>query len=216
MDCRNGKGRYTVTDVAAILDASQMASVEEAFLEDAIQTLQELPGLTLADIQVTFRRIGYHRRQQDRVRTEVEEAVAVLQTQISQLKAYEAEQMAIRERSIAFHQQRLVAFYRLNPPAKGKTLKLPGGMVAKKDPPIQWSWTDEEALLAYVRANHIPAVRVPPTPPFPEASVDKAALKRWATVDTNAKIAINPETGETLPGVMVVQPEAEFVVQLAE
>ena len=219
-------------DVTALLDAAHLEDMEAQYFatEAARGAAQgavddgaapddtapvELPGLTLATVQEAFRRIAYHKRQKERVQAEVSEAIAGLQAQIDQFLAYEAEQIAQREQSITFHKQRLIAFYRLNEPKNTKTLKLPGGTVARKDPARQWKWQDEATLLSYLQASGAPVVRTPAPPPPPPPTVDKAALKKWARVSEATGEVANPDTGEVIPGVLTEQPQPEFVVELA-
>lgn len=201
-------------DAAALLDAVHLEAMEAAVRLDLTAddpiVVREVPveppaALTLEDAVDALRRIGYHQRQIAEVRAEVDRLVAPLKALVDQYEAWGKEQTTDRERRIAMHEGRLVAFYKLNPPAKTLTLKLPGGKVSKRNGQPKWDWQDEAALLDALGKDH-PAVTLRPV-------LDKTALKKQAEVLENGGV-MNPETGEVLPGVRVVPQPDTYKVEV--
>lgn len=81
---------------------------------------------------------------------------------------------------------------------KARSRKLPHGRLQLRSS-VKWTY-DDEALLAWLQANRPEFVRTKYEP-------DKAGLKRTVTADVQTGRAIDPTTGEAIPGVSVAEVE---------
>lgn len=164
------------------------------------------PALTLADAVETLRRIRYHQGAIADVQAQADALIAPLQAEIDQLRAWARDQIEDRLRRINVHEARLVAYYQANPPARGKTLKLPGGQVACRSQQPEWMYENADALLQILRADGHPAVRT-------KYEIDRAKLKAMTEVLDDGQV-MDKHTGLVLPGVTVFARPDKFVVEV--
>lgn len=195
-----------------LLDAPQLEQEEQAVLEGQAP---ELTGLTFADVVEAMRRIAYHKRKIVEEQAEAQVLIAPLQAEIDRIKAWQAEREAPRLKSIAHHESKAVAYYRLNPPTKSKTIKGPGWSIAAKAPAPKWKWDDDDQTATVLAAVASDLVRHKPV-------VEKNALKDASEGETprvrvaDGKVYIVTGDGEVvqLPGVTVEEQETQYTVKV--
>lgn len=144
------------SDPSAVLQAAYLETLEDQVLYDESpdkeQSLQELPGLTLGDVADTIRRVRWHQTVQGDISDEADRAIDVLKRQIAEVEAYRDAKLADRDQRIAFHESRLQAFYRLNPPTKSKTLRLFGIAMSESNQQPAWTFPSDVELIAAVKS----------------------------------------------------------------
>lgn len=108
---------------------------------------------------------------------------------------------------IEYHDAWFAAYYRANPPAIGKTLKLPGGNLTERAQQPEIVYSDEAASLPMLTGYAPDLLRYHP----PE--INKAELKKQATF-VDGKVYITTSDGERVevPGITIQErpPKFEF------
>lgn len=165
------------------------------------------PPVTIQDAVDALRRVAHHRQQIARVQADADALIAPLQAQIDQIRAWAQHQITDRERRLGIHENRLVLYYRLNSPAGGKTLALPGGKISCRAQQPEWRYEDERALVELLDADGHPAIRV-------RREVDKVKLKAMVEVRQDGTV-VDTSTGAILPGVRVVERPPVYKVEVA-
>lgn len=193
-------------DPAAVLEAAHLEALEEA--ARGAEVLPEGSPLTLPDVVEALRRIRYHQGKIAQIESEANCMIAPLLFQIDQIKAWVQDRVQDRQQSIQFHEGRLIMYARLNPPAKGKTVELPGGKVSCRDQQPKWLYQDEAELLRVLQADGHPAARTEVT-----VKLDKPKLKQLTQVRDDGTVACTV-TGQIIPGVRVEPQPPVFKVEV--
>lgn len=195
-------------DPQPLLEAAELESVEDLAMaaqdvQDGEYVAYEPPRLTLTDAVRALRRIAHHQRAAAEIERQADELIAPLQAEIDRINAWAQAQLEDRRRRIGFWESQLILFYRDNPPAKGKTLQLPGGRISSRDQQPEWAWQDVGALAdALWRADpDHPALEIRVRA---ELALDKSKLKQAVDVLSDGTVATRD--GQRLPGV-VVRPQ---------
>lgn len=196
-----------------LLTASHLAAEEEAVVAFGLvpEDLGETE-FTLPNAVERLRRIAYHEK---RIAKAEADHVALNTPLIAAIGAnndwVEAE-CAAPLSSIAHHESWLRRYYELNPPTKGKTVKLPNGVLQQTQPAPTWSYYDDVKILEVLKAYRNDLIRTV------EPVVDKVALK--GAVSENHIINGIPHivngAGELVPleGVTVTTPPPKFTVKV--
>jgi hypothetical protein len=161
---------------------------------------------TVANAVDRLRRIAYHNGKIDAINAQVVDLCAPLLAEIERIKEWSLDEKERPLASIAHHESWLGAYYRANPPAKGKTVSLPGGALSERDQQPEWTYANDEAVLAWLEANASGYVRRKPT-------IAKDELKKALIINPDGTVAF-PESGEVLPGVTVTTRPAKFTVKV--
>lgn len=83
----------------------------------------------------------------------------------------------------------------------------PYGRVSFRRQPAKWEWKDDASLVAFLEANgHDSLVRVKKEP-------DKNAVKKAFQTTADGKV-VDPNTGEVVPGVVVVPQPEKLVIDV--
>lgn len=139
--------------------------------------------------------------------TKVMDAKNLAQAEIDRIKEWEEAEVADANESIKFFHGLLEEWHRkqlLNDP-KQKTIKLPYGQLQMRAQQPEYI-RDEAKLRPWLEQN-MPQFLVPQAP-----KLDWASLKK-SIIDAG-DIALDPETGEHIPGIQVEQREPKFTVKV--
>jgi hypothetical protein len=190
-----------------LLHATRLAAEEESVVAFGLvpEDLGETE-FTLANAVERLRRIAYHQGRIRDIDAQAHDLVEPLRLEIERIRTWADGERERPLASIAHHESWFRPFYELNPPAKGKTVKLPNGEVSTKEQPAKWEYADESVVTTVLSTYRPELVRVTEVP-------DKVALKAVATVQ-DGKVYIADDAGELheLPIAVVEQP-ARFVVK---
>lgn len=100
------------------------------------------------------------------------------------------------------------------------TLQLPNGTLKLHAQQPTWEYADEPAFLAWAEEHHPELVRRPdPPPPAPDRNAVKKALNVAGIKDAapnSALLAVDPDTGEAVPGLIVKTRDRKFDIDLPE
>lgn len=203
----------------SVLDAEHLESTEDlgvellaAMARGETPTMPEgmLLLLTEKDAADAFTRIRFHEECKAKTLSEAEAMRAPLLAQLAMIDAWAKDRVELRDNRIAFHRDRLAAFYRMNPPTKGKTLSLPFGAISCRVQQPKWDWSkDENLLLATVKAADPSLVKVETV-----ESVNKNDLKKLARVEEGHAYLITKDGEKVeLPVTVTPQPE-KFEIEL--
>lgn len=153
--------------MSSILNADHLEEQEQAYIDTGEAPEQQV--LTLAEVVDRVRRIAYHKRMIAKEEEEAEALIAPLQAEIDRIRGWQKERRERRERIIQLHENACIAYYRMNPPAKGKTIKLPNGAISARTSRGKISFEDEKGLARHLETFAPEYVRHTPT-------IDKQAL----------------------------------------
>lgn len=199
--------------MSGILNADHLAEQEQAYLETGEAPEQHV--LTLAEVIDRLRRIAYHKRKIAEEEAEAEALIAPLQAEIDRIREWQKERRERRERIIQLHENACIAYYRLNPPAKGKTMKLPNGAISARTSRGKIAFADDK--LAAYQLEKIAPQFVRHTP-----AVDKQAL--YEAMNTGKvrvegeQVYVITEDGEMvlLEGAKWEAPQEQITVKVEE
>lgn len=161
--------------------------------------------LTLPNAVEHLRRKAHHQKRRDAIKVQANLLMAPLLAQVDQIKSWAAAETGDCERRAAFHDNWLIAYATLNPPAKGKTVKLPGGSITSRTAE-KWNYGDEDALLKLLQQSRVPVLRT-------KVELDKKALKSSAYQDENGWYIPNTD-GEAISLPITVTTETTYKVEL--
>lgn len=90
-----------------------------------------------------------------------------------------------------------------------KTRRLPSGEVSARQAPDSWAATDEPAFIAWAEANRPALVKVEKSAKISEAKKALVAKEIFGT-----HMALDPHTGEVVPGITVTPGEVHYSVKV--
>jgi hypothetical protein len=136
-----------------------------------------------------------------------DEEITRLQAQIAELQAQKAKVEAQWDNRAAWYRSSLEVWARQQNEAdpKLKTINLPYGSLKVRAQQPEWTY-DDAALLAYLQANRPELVRTKVEP-------NKVDLKK--AVQVNGAHALDPQTGEIIPGVTITERPPKFELEVA-
>jgi hypothetical protein len=134
------------------------------------------------------------------------EEIKRLQAQIAHLQEEKAKIEAHWDGEVFWYRSSLEVWARLQNDADPsvKTIKLPYGSLKVRAQQPEWLY-DEDTLVVWLQANRPELIRSEPVP-------NKVELKKLVKVEKGA--AHDPETGETIPGISVVDRPAKFDLEV--
>lgn len=146
-------------------------------------------------------------RQISRLKAKQSEIEELAKAEIEKINAWKEKETSTINSSIAFFEGLLKDFHRriLEEDPKAKTIRFPSGSLEARKMPPEYR-RDEEKLLPWVEQNRPDFVIV-------KKSVDWANLKKELSFSNGA--AVDPVTGEVVPGVEIVERGVDFRVKTA-
>lgn len=178
---------------------------------DAVMAISQLPDESAA--QERFRiaskeQANWALRKIARIEADIAEVNGVAEAEIARINAWRNEQLAGCDKNKEFFIGLLHEYHDLlladNP--KAKTVKLPYGTLKMRALPPEIE-RDEEALLEWVKTNKPQFVIV-------TEKTNWAELKKVLEIKSDG--ALDPETGEVLPGITVTERPPKFSVEVQE
>lgn len=180
----------------------------EEFLQGAV--LAEVPGEVPEAPKRRFvvenaEQANWAVRKVKKIRERQAEAKALADREIAKVSAWLEQRMQSLQREEEFFASLLEEWHRklLQEDPRMKTVKLPEGALEIRRLPPEFRY-EEEVLLGWVRENH------------PDCVVVKERVA-WAALKKRLKVAggcaVDPETGEVVPGVEVVPDRDIFRVK---
>jgi len=199
--------------VSSILNADHLAEQEQAYIEMGETT--EKPMLTLPEVVDRVRRIAYHKRMIAKEEEEAEALIAPLQAEIDRIREWQKERRERRERIIQFHENACIAYYRMNPPAKGKTIKLPNGAISARTSRGKFAFSDEK--LATSQLERLAPQFVRHTPAVDKQALYEAMESGRVRVE-GEQVYVITEDGEMvlLEGAKWDAPQEQYTVKVEE
>jgi hypothetical protein len=189
-----------------LLHATHLTSAEWEAIDPAELGETEF---TLLNAVERLRRIAYHKARIAEVDEQESALAKPFLEEIERIRAWGCDERRAPTNSIAHHESWLRRHYELNPPAKGKTIKLPNGEVSMKDQPPKWTYPNDEDFTKWLAE-----VRPDLTKTETVTTYDKVALKQNSTVRDGVPF-IEVEGGELLMlrGAKVETVPAKFTVK---
>lgn len=151
------------------------------------------------------------------LQADADEIDALYRAQLDQLNAWRDERLRVIGNAQARLEQSLAMFHAaaLDLDPKAKTLSLPAGTLKARAQQPEWRYVNEAAFLEWAAANRPELVRRP-EPVTPPPAVDRTAVKkvlRPAVDGPGGSPAIDPESGEVVPGVEVEHRAPKFTAE---
>lgn len=147
-------------------------------------------------------------RKLHRIEVEKAEVQKIAQAEIDRIREWERGEVEQIEKQAEFFRGLLEEYHRavISENPKAKTIKLPHGTLKLRTQQPAWKYEDEE-LLKWLKQNRPELVKrkVIENP-------DKAQLKKIVQV-VNGR-AVDPESGEVIPGVEIEEREPKFSVEV--
>jgi len=144
-------------------------------------------------------------RQISRLMREQEEIESTAQAEIKKITAWKNDQTESIQKSISFFEYLLIEYHQqiLKENPKAKTIKLPSGRLEarKAQPEFQ---RDVETMLSWVEQNRPEFV-------ITKKELDWAGLKKILKYENS--MGIDPDTGEAVPGLKVIERGMTFRVK---
>lgn len=193
-----------------ILIASHLADEEAEAIDPADLGETEF---TFANAMKRMDWLANHHHRIAKITKDAAEMRAIKQAELKRIDEWESSEKEAPLNSVVHHEGWFYRFYTLNPPANGKTIKLPNGKLEERKSPPKWSYGDEKALAAWLAQRRADLVKTEIV-----TTVVKDALKQ--AVDANLIINgvpyIEIGDGELVPldGVTVTIPEPTFTVRI--
>jgi len=159
-----------------------------------------------------------HLRHLRRLRRQLDAATETANEQRARIDLWLSVQKATIDKAIDYHEACLTAYHRavIARDPKAKTIRLPNGVLASRSQQPEVTYTDEAAFLAWAQA-HAPHLVRQPEPPAPapdKVAARKALALRTFADDTTA--VVFSETGETVPGVSIVERDRTYTAEVAQ
>lgn len=144
-------------------------------------------------------------RQISRLMREQDEIESIAQAQIEKITTWKNDQTESIQKSISFFENLLIEYHQqvLKENPKAKTIKLPSGKLEarKAQPEFQ---RDVETMLSWVEQNRPEFV-------ITKKELDWAGLKKVLKYENG--MGIDPDTGEAVPGLKVIERGMTFRVK---
>lgn len=188
------------------LNALQQAELEvieelESQLEENQEELRQRFRIESVD------QLNWALRKLAAIKAKENEVKQLADAERQRIAEWEQRELAGLERSKQFFEaliQEYAAEQRKNDP-KWKSTSTPYGKIRYRKQPSKWSYNDEELLNYLKAAGRHEFIRV-------KEEVNKADLKKALVVKEGR--AIDPETGEVVPGITVEDPGEKLVIQI--
>lgn len=188
------------------LNALQQAELEvieelEPQLEENQEELRQRFRIETVD------QLNWALRKLAAIRAKENEVKKLAEAERERINQWEQRELAGLERSKQFFEaliQEYAAEQRKNDP-KWKSTSTPYGKIGYRKQPAKWGYNDEELLNYLKAAGRHEFIRV-------KEEVNKADLKKALIVKEGR--AIDPETGEVVPGITVEDPGEKLVIQI--
>lgn len=141
-------------------------------------------------------------------RRRMDEITAISEAEIDRIKDWAEHEARTPMRDMDYFEA-ILREYAIGQRAEGrKTISTPYGSVKSRAGQPKWSVEDAEAFLSWARRNNrSDLIRV-------REDADLAKMK--ATLENTGPSAVDPETGEVVPGVVVSDAETSFTVEVAK
>lgn len=190
-----------------LLTASHLSAEEEAVLAfgDFDHSDDEF---TLVNAVERLRRIAYHKARVEGIAAQAQLLIAPLHQEAGRITDWMEKEFEAPLASITHHESWLRRYYERNPPAKGKSVKLPNGVLQQTQPAPTWSYPDDEEKFALSLSIVRPDLTIY------KVRLVKDEFKRVAK-DIDGVAHVQTEDGEWVPtGVTVTTPPPKFTVTL--
>ncbi|MDD9147851.1 host-nuclease inhibitor Gam family protein [Sporolactobacillus sp. CQH2019] len=181
-------------------------AMEQESLQEYLDKQQGVtqPGFVVDDdrkAEWALRKLAVVKAQQGAVKTEAEEQIQVIEQ-------WENEQVERLNKDVEYFTSMLIGYVktkRANDP-KFKTLKLPHGKIGFRKQQPKWQFS-EDAIDRLKQAGYTELIRI-------KEELDKAKIKkRFAIAGDGTGIAVDKDTGEVFPFIVVEQQEDKPIVE---
>lgn len=141
-----------------------------------------------------------------KIQRQAAEIKATADAEVFKVKAWEQDELQKLQHDVDYFNGLLEAYHRrlVESDPDRRTIKLPGGELQIRAQQPEWR-LDEATFLSWAKANRPDLVRVKEEP-------DKATLKKVAKIVED--LAVDPATGEAIPGVQIIPQPAKFYVKV--
>lgn len=142
-----------------------------------------------------------------------EQLLDVFQAEQERLAERLAARLALIDAKADWHSKPVEDLHKalLEADEKRKSIALPNGTLKSRKGQDSWEYEDEEAFISWARSKHPELVRV-------THAVNKADVKKTFRAATPGEEgqAVDPATGEPIPGVTVKPGETRFSIDLGD
>lgn len=154
-------------------------------------------------------------RRYARLQVERDAVVTVHQAEIDRIQARLDDRLQVIDKAIAWEAEGLQMYHRarLADDAAAKTIHLPNGTLKARAQQPAFEY-DDDKFLAWAQEHRPDLVRIPEPKPAPDKTAVKKALAVPALDEGETAAAVDPETGEQVPGVTVTVRGPSFSIDI--